>query len=129
MMDGEYWAWYDLAYELKLPIQVCRELHTTADFNDWLVYLEKRRECDLLRVTPEHHYLAQIAAEIVRSNISDLATVRKSSSEDFLLKFVPAANSVPEQPQELTEEQRQARINQSKWAWMALFGGARSKQK
>lgn len=126
-MDGEYEAWYDLAYELKMPIHACRAAHTVADFNDWTVYLERRRERDLLTVTPDHHYLAQIAAEIVRANCNDLSTIRRISVKDFLLKFVSTKRD--DTPKELTPEQVKAKIDNSKRSWMSLFGGAlRSKK-
>ena len=100
-----------------MPVQRCRQETTATEYNDWFVYLSKRREQEWNRSDQLHYYLAQLTAELVRCNVTDASTARSIKLEDFLLKF-----KAKESERELTPDEKKEKIKQQKRLFGGIFG-------
>jgi hypothetical protein len=85
---GEDLLWYRLARKLKIPVQRLRQETSSSDFEGWFKFFAQERMNDANEFDPTHHYLAQIALEIVRLRA---AIMRVKSThlklDHFLFKF------------------------------------------
>lgn len=100
-MTGEYRLWYEIAYELGLPVSEAVNSTSSTQFVDWCVFLQMKAEEEwqqsFERRTADQHYYAQIVAKL--DNILDSPWFRKTPvkavTEDYLLTFVtkPVSNT------------------------------------
>jgi len=84
---------------------------TSTEFLAWQQYFEQEQT----KHTREHYYLAQIAAEVRRSNVKNPKAV---TPEQLLLKFTTSPKKVAPP----TEADREARTAASKANWFGLVG-------
>jgi len=78
-MTGERLAWFRVASHLHLPVSELAERITHSEFLEWLSFLVWENE----QHGKSDYYLAQIAAEVVRTRVKDPRTVK---TKDFLLQ-------------------------------------------
>lgn len=76
-------AWFQVASHLGIPVSELRDRITESEFEDWLLFIQQEEH----RTTKVDHYLAQIAAEVRRTNVKNPSKVKL---QDFLLKFKQA---------------------------------------
>lgn len=109
-VEGEKLAWFELAFQLRMPVAELKRRITYSEFLDWMEFLRARRDAD----EKEHYYLAQIAAEIRRSN-PNVPAPGKVRISDFLLKFrEPFARARISN----SEAEKRHTMMMSKAAWM-----------
>ena len=85
---------------------------SSTEFVLWKGYLTKLpNEFD-----PLYHYLAALRADIVRGYVKHPGRVH---AKNMLLEF-----PMEGEDEELTDEQREAKMKQSKSAWLAVTGSA-----
>lgn len=105
-MTGERWAWFRLAFHLKIPVAELQSKIGYSEFLEWQVYLETIDK-DKAR---QEYALAQIAAEACRARLLHPGKVK---TEDFLIRFKDDGTV------KMTKEERMAR---SKAAWLSMAG-------
>lgn len=101
-MTGERFEWLKLASRLGRTVAELKEQIAYSEFVEWILFSDWERAQN----TKEHHYLAQVAAEIRRSMVSKPNEVKM---EDFLLIYE-------------TELEREQRSSKSKAIWAAHLG-------
>ena len=79
-MIGEKWWWYRLASHLSMPIQQVKQMTSSSDFTNWMIYLNEEPN----KFNALYMYLAQIAAEMRRSFVKH---PKKVETKDFIIKF------------------------------------------
>lgn len=105
-----------------MSVQRCRRETSSSEFNDWIVYLAKRRDRQFNEVSPDQFYLAQIAYETACAPLT--STARKSLKiSDFILTFKKDTDKQP-----LTKEEKAAKISKSKSHWLWMFGSGKKKK-
>lgn len=105
-MTGEVLAWYRVGARLGIPVEEIRSRITRREFLDWLLFLDWEEQ----RVTKLDHYLAQIAAEVVRAPLVKATDRRRVKRDDYLVRFVKP-----------TEEQKD-KVAKSKANWGMYLG-------
>lgn len=108
-MIGETWWWYRLASHLSMPVQQVKQMTSSSDFTNWMVYLEEEPN----KFNALYFYLAQIAAEVRRSFIKHPDKVK---TNDFMIKFVDKKSS------------NVKKAKQSKSTWLRWLGIDRKKK-
>lgn len=108
-MTGERWEWYRVASHLKIPVIELRERITYTEFLDWFIFLQKR---ETEREMIQDHYLAQIAAEVCRSRVTE---PKKIETKHFYVKVDSSSIPTPHMPTEAEKE----KSRESKKAWAA----------
>lgn len=105
-LTGERLAWFRVASHLQIPVGELRQRIGYSEFLEWLDFLQIEDS----RVTKADLYLAQIAAEVRRSSVTE---PRKVKIADFLVR-------VPENPTaaKAEPEDAKARAQRSKKAWL-----------
>lgn len=117
MKDIEYYTLYEMAYELKMSPQEFKNSHTSSEFNDWIAFLEEKRERDWHRLDQAHYYLAQVALEIVRMAVTP-EEAKKLTLDQFLIKYEQKRRTPKV---EMTPEKRKEFIYQQKCLFGAIF--------
>lgn len=107
-MIGEKWNWFRLASHLSMPIQQVKQMTSSTDYMNWMIYLNKEPN----RFNPLYSYLAQIAAEIRRSFVK---SPDKVETENFIIKFVDKKSKIKQ------------KAEQSKSSWLRWLGIKRDK--
>ena len=97
-----------------MSVQRCMAETTSSEFVDWVSF----RRTDMNNPSRIDYYLAQIAAEVRRSNVKH---PNKITVKDFLLKFTPKSN--PNKPP--TQDEITKRSMASKSMWMGILKKAR----
>lgn len=85
-----------MAAHLGVPVCELRERISFGEFVEWLAFLQLEDE----RHTKQDHYLAQIAAEVVRAKLTKTGA-KKVRLQDYLLKFAS------ETPQDKMQKSKQ----------------------
>lgn len=113
-LSAEELAWFELALQLRMPVEELQNRITYSEFLDWQEFLE------LKRTTPgiTEYYLAQIAFEVRRSFVKD---PNKVKFNDFILKFA-GARPPQEAPPPRTKAYKEYRVAMSKASWFAAIG-------
>ena len=83
-MTGERLEWHKVASHLRCTVQDARTRLTFSEFLDWLAFLSVEEERD----RKQDYYLAQIAAEVRRGQVTSPKSVKV---KDFLIKFTQAS--------------------------------------
>jgi hypothetical protein len=104
-------AWFQVASHLGIPVDELRNRIGYSEFVEWIVYLEQLEK----KHTPEHYYLAQVAAELRRTIAKDPEKVKVT---DFLLQYEKQV----EAPKPVTQVEGLERMRRSKSAWFAACG-------
>lgn len=101
-----------LADELGMSLARCQKEISSREFLLWRAYRQWKLSNEFKK---EHHYLAQIAAEVRRSN-PKVKNPRSIKDKDFLLKFEPKKSGkvVPKDPK--------LQLSMSKGFWFGLAG-------
>ena len=108
-MKGETWGWYRLASHLGMPVQQVKQMTSSSDFMNWMVYLEEEPN----RFNALYFYLAQIAAEVRRSFVKHPDKVK---TNDFIIKFTDKKSL------------NVKKAEQSKSTWLKWLGISRKKK-
>lgn len=96
---------------------------TSSEFTDWQEYIKWETANGFHRTD---HYLAQIAAEIVKGRLKDPTKV---STKDFMISFSFKSNGKPDATApEMSDDERKSRIAQVS-AWAKAKWGAFTKAK
>jgi hypothetical protein len=105
-------GWFRLAARLGMSLDEVKAKHSASQFIQWLEFLEWEFN------SPDKicYYLAQIAAEMRRSQVKSGVVVRL---EDFLIKF---ARRQPERKRVSVQEGSQAKMDRFKQAFFTLTG-------
>lgn len=109
-LQGEELAWYEVAFRLGKTVGELKELVTQTEFEGWLEFLKIERD----RNTKEHFYLAQIAAEIRRSIVTNPKEIQINS---FLLHF-----ATKEEIEQTEQEPVATKTLASKKRWALALG-------
>lgn len=104
-------AWLDLAATLHKTKQEVQEGTTSTEFNDWRVWARERHN----RWNPLYDYLARLTAWVARGVDPD----GDYETNKFIIKYDFST------PKPLTEEDKQAKIANSKAAWGMIINASR----
>ena len=111
-MIGETWWWYRLASHLSMPVQQVKQMTSSSDFINWMVYLEEEPN----KFNALYFYLAQIAAEVRRSFIKHPDKVK---TKNFIIKFIKIVDK---------KSSNVKKAKQSKSTWLRWLGIDRKKK-
>lgn len=110
-LTDEELAWFELAYQFRMPVTTLKEQITLSEFLQWREFLRLRQE----RHDKEHFYWAQIAAEICKGRAKHPERIK---IKDFLLRF----QTSEEEEVERTEAAMHHRTMMSKGKWFMAVG-------
>lgn len=94
-----------------MSVARCQDEVSSSEFTDWQSFLEQEwNEHEVM-----HYYMAQLTAEVVRSNAAK-GRARRVKTEDYLIKFKTRKKS--RYPSTMTPEQR-LNLSKAAWCWAA----------
>lgn len=97
----------------------------STEVNDWVHFYEMKDT----RTEPIHWYLAHIALMIYNIGHWFSRKWKKATMEDFLIKFKTTEDVQKPVKEELTDQQRMIRMQQSKAFWIGTIGKAAGQKK
>lgn len=105
--------WLIVAHKLGMSLKRCKAETTPADLALWLAFFQEEPN----HFNALHYYLAQICQVLAQVNSAKQSDANRITTNQFLLKF-----NTESEKKELTDEEKQAKIANSKNFWKLLTG-------